>query len=163
MEHHGLLSDTSFWVLLSTLIFAVVVYVKGRQPIAAMLDARTARIKAELDEAERLREDAQNLLAETQRHHREALHTAQKIVDNARETADRIQQETHQKLEDLQKRREEQLLDRINRAEAAAIGQLKRQAADLAARASEQLLKDAMAKNGKTLVNDAIDQVARRA
>lgn len=163
MEHHGLLSDTNFWVLLSTLLFAVLVYVKGRKPITGMLDARTARIKFELDEAERLREEAQSLLTETQRRHREALHTAQKIIDNAKEAAERIQQETHQKLEDLQKRREDQLLDRINRAEAAAVAELKRQAADLAVRASEQLLRDALAKNGQGLVNEAIEQVARRA
>ena len=52
MEHHGLFGDTSFWVLLSTLGFAILVYVKGRAPLLNILDSRTARIKHELDEAE---------------------------------------------------------------------------------------------------------------
>lgn len=159
MEHHGLLSDTSFWVLLSTLIFAVLAYVKGRAPVLAMLDARTARIKNELDEAERLRIEAQDLLAETQRQHREALQTAQRIIENAKETADRIEKDAHRKMDEAQKRREDQLLDRINRAENTAVAELRRQAADLAAKAAEQLLRDAMAKNGASLVNEAINEI----
>lgn len=156
---HGLLHDTNFWVLLSTLGFAVLAYVKGRKPLLNILDTRTARIKTELDEAERLRTEAQDLLAETQRQHREALQTAQRIVETAKETAQRIEQDSNRKMDEAQKRREDQLLDRISRAETAAVSELRRQAADIAAKAAEQLLRDSLAKNGATLINDAIDHI----
>ena len=159
MEHHGLFGDTGFWVLLSTLGFAVLAYVKGRGPLLSILDARTARIKHELDEAERLRNEAQDLLAETQRQHREALQTAQRIIENAKESAERIQADADRKMDEHQKRREEQLLERIARAENAAVSELRRQAADLAAKAAEQLLRDAMNKNGAGLINEAINDI----
>ncbi len=159
MEHHGLLGDTGFWVLVSTLVFLGVAYVKGRGPILTMLDARTARIKHELDEAERLREEAQELLSETQRQHREALQTAQRIIDNAKDTAARIETDAARKLDETQKRREEQLIERINRAESTAVAELRRQAADIAAKAAEQLLRDAMGKNGTALINEAINDI----
>lgn len=159
MEHHGLFGDTSFWVLLSTLGFAILVYVKGRAPLLNILDSRTARIKHELDEAERLRNQAQDLLAETQRQHRDALQTAQRIIENAKDSADRIQADANRKMDEMQKRREEQLLDRISRAQATAVTELRRQAADLATKAAEQLLRDAMAKNGASLINEAINEI----
>lgn len=159
MEHHGLLGDTHFWVLLSTLGFAVVAYIKGRAPLLSILDARTARIKSELDEAERLRSEAQALLADTQRQHREALQTSQRIIENAQEAAERIQADSAKKMDEAQKRREAHLIERISRAEAAAISQLRRQAADLAAKAAEQLLRDAMGKNGAALINETINDI----
>lgn len=159
MEHHGLFGDTHFWVLLSTVGFAVLAYVKGRQPLLAILDGRTARIKHELDEAERLRKDAQDLLADTQRQHRDALQTAQRIIENAKETAERIQSDASQKMDEAQKRREAQLMERISRAESTAIAELRRQAADLASKAADQLLREAMSKNGATLINEAINDI----
>lgn len=162
MEHSGLLHDTSFWVLLSTLLFLVIAFKKGRAPITGLLDGRTARIKAELEEAERLRVEAQDLLSETQKKHRDALHTAQKIVEGAKETAERIEKDALVRLEETNKRRETQLMDRIARAEAAAIAELRNQAADIATRTAEQLLRDAANKNGARLANEAIEDIGKR-
>ena len=163
VEHSaGLLGDTSFWVLMSTAIFAVVAWKKGRGPLLDMLDTRTAKIKAELDEAERLRIEAQDLLSECQKKHRDAIQTAQKIIDNAQQTAKRLEDEAQTKLEDSLKRREEQLLDRITRAEAAAVQELRDQAADIASRAAEILLEDALNKKGGKLVDDAIAEIPKR-
>ncbi len=159
----GLLQDTNFWVLLSTLLFLVLVYIKGRKPILNILDSRTARIQAELDEAERLRTEAQDLLAETQRQHREALQTAQRIIDGAKETAQRIEHDSNRKMDEAQKRREDQLLERIARAETNAVAELRRQAADIAAEAAEKLLRDNLGKNGSALINEAIDHIPAKA
>lgn len=158
----GLLGDTSFWVFMSTVIFAVVAWKKGRAPLLDMLDTRTAKIKADLDEAERLRIEAQDLLSESQKKHRDAIQTAQKIIDNAQQTAKRLEEESQIKLEDSLKRREEQLLDRISRAEAAAVQELRDQAADIASRAAEILLEDALNKKGGKLVDDAIAEIPQR-
>ena len=162
VEHSGLLADSNFWVLLAAIGFAAIVWKKGRKPILDMLDSRTARIRAELEEAERLRNEAQDLLSETQKKHRDALQTAQKILDNAQKNAAALEQDAQRKLEESLKRREEQLLDRIQRAGIAAVQELRAQAADIATRAAEIMLEDAIAKRGTKLVDEAIDELPTR-
>jgi len=163
VEHSaGLVGDTNFWVLVSTAIFVFIAYKKGRKPILDMLDSRTAKIKAELEEAERLRIEAQDLLSECQKKHRDAIQTAQKIIDNAHQTTKRLEEESQTKLEENLKRREEQLLDRISRAEAAAVQELRDQAADIASRTAEILLEEALTKKGGKLVDDAIAELPKR-
>lgn len=161
-EHAGLLQDTHFWVLLATVIFAIIAYKKGKAPLLNMLDSRTARIKRELEEAERLRIEAQDLLAVVQKKHRDALQTSQKIIDTARETALRLQTDAEKKLEETLKRKETQLLERISRAESAAVAELRNQAADIASRAAVTLLDDALAKRGGKLVDQAISEIPEK-
>lgn len=155
----GLLGDTYFWVFLATVGFAALAYKKGKAPLLNMLDARTERIRVELAEAERLRNEAQDILAECQRKHRDALQTSQKIIDNAKETAAAIEKETMSRLAETMKRREEQLIERIARAETAAVSEIRTQAADIATRAAEVLLTDTLAKNGGRLVQEAIEEI----
>jgi F-type H+-transporting ATPase subunit b len=161
-QHEGLLADPHTWVLFSAIVFAVIAFKKGRQPLLAVLDKRTARIKAELEEAERLREEAQALLADYQKKHRDAVQTAQTIIDNAKESAAIIQKDSEKKLDESLKRREAQLLERISRAEASAVRELRLKAADIAATAAEKLLADAMAKRGAKLVDEAIEELPKR-
>jgi F-type H+-transporting ATPase subunit b len=150
------------WVLIATVFYAIILYVKGRKPLLSLLDSRTARIKAALDEAEKLKEEAQALLAESEKKHRDALQTAQKIIDHARETADRIRQEAGDSLELNLKRRETQLIERIDRAESAAVAQIRNEAVDLASAAAAKLLEDAMVKRGAKLVDEAIEDIPAR-
>jgi F-type H+-transporting ATPase subunit b len=160
------LNDPHFWVLLATVGFAFVAFRMGKAPVLSLLDGRTAKIRAALDEAERLKAEAQELLADVQKKHRDALQTSQKIIESARETAARVQKEAEQKLSDSVKRREEQLIDRIKRAEAAAVQELRDKAADIAARSAEILLHEALSKRSSKLVDEAIadipGQLARR-
>ena len=159
---HGLLQDTHFWVFLASIGFFLALIKFARKPLIDTLDARTAKIKASLEEAERLKNEAQELLADSQRKHRDAIQTSQKIIDTAKETAARIQKDAEQKLSDSLKRKEEQLLERIKRAEAAAVDELRHQAADLAAKSAEILLTEAMAKRGPKLVDEAIGELPNR-
>jgi F-type H+-transporting ATPase subunit b len=156
MSEYHFLHDTGFWVLLSTLGFALLAFKLGRKPVLALLDGRTAKIRADLEEA-------QELLADSQKKHRDAIQTSQKIIDAARETSLRIQQDAEQKLSDSMKRKEAQLLERIKRAEVAAVEELRHQAADLAAKSAEILLHDAMGKRGAKLVDEAISDLSHRA
>lgn len=158
----GLLGDTHFWVLMATVVFAIVAFKKGRAPLTAMLDKRTERIRAELDEAERLRIEAQDLLSDCQKKHRDAVHASEKIVENARQTAERIRKDAELKLEENLKRKETQLLARISRAESAAIEDLRHQAADIAARGAEALLEETLAKRGQKLVEDSVQEIRQR-
>jgi F-type H+-transporting ATPase subunit b len=155
-EHFFSLADPHFWVLISTIGFCWVVFKFGRAPVLGALDDRSSKIKAALEEAEKLKSEAQELLADVQKKHRDAIQTSQKIIDSARETAERLQHEAAQKLAESITRRETQLLERIRRAEAAAVKELRDQAADIAARSSELLLQDALAKRNPKLVDEAI-------
>jgi F-type H+-transporting ATPase subunit b len=165
MAHEGFLSltDAHTWVFFATVGFVVLVWKKGRGPMLAFLDARTAKIKAALDEAERLKNEAQDLLADVQRKHRDAIQTSQKIIDAARENAVRLQRESEEKLADGMKRREAQLMERIRRAEAAAMQELREQAADIAAKSAEMLLQDALPKRASKLVDEAIADIPAQA
>ncbi len=161
-EHTGLFGDTHFWVLLATILFVIVAFKKGRTPLLDMLDKRTARIKADLEEAERLRIEAQDLLSDTQKKHRDAIQTAQQIIDNAGQIAERLGKEAERKLEETLKRKEAQLLERISRAESSAVQELQHQAADIAARSAEKILQDAMGKRGAKLVDESIAEIAQK-
>ena len=165
MSQEGFLSLTNpeTWVFFAAVGFAALIWKKGRAPLLSFLDARTAKIKAALDEAERLKNEAQDLLADVQRKHRDAIQTSQKIIDAARENAARLQRESEQKLTDSMKRREEQLLERIRRAEAAAMQELRDEAADIAAKSAELLLQDALPKRSSKLVDEAISEIPAQA
>ena len=154
--------DPHFWVLIATVVFAILAYVKGRAPLLAMLDSRSARIRDSLEQAERLKNEAQELLADAQKKHRDAIQTSQKIIDNAKLTSERLAKESTQKLEDSMNRKESQLLERVKRAEVAAIEELRHQAADLATRSAEVLLQETLAKRGGKLVDDAISELPQK-
>ena len=158
-----LFHDTHFWVLISTVVFAVVAYKKGKAPILSMLDGRTARIQSDLEGAARLRREALALLEDSKKKNDDAVVTAQKIIDNATAAADRLQKDAEAKVEESLKQREAVLLDRIARAEAAAVQELRVKAADIAARTAEKLLVDNLSKGGDKLVDDAIRDLSSRA
>ena len=97
-EPTGFWADPHAWVLLSTIVFAVIAYIKGKKPLLDMLDGRTKRIKHDLEEAARLKNEAQALLADYQKKHKDAVTTAQKIIDNAQESAALLQKSAEEKL-----------------------------------------------------------------
>lgn len=151
--------DPHFWLLLSAIIFALLAYKKGKAPILKLLDTRTARIQSELQEAKRLRTEAQTLLAETERKNRDAIQTAQAILDGAKEAAETLKSEAAQRIAESLARREKQLLDRIARAETAAVQELRVRAADVASRAAEKLLRDIQPKLAAQLVDTAVTEL----
>ena len=155
-------ADPHSWVLLSTSVFVIIAWIKGRKPLLSMLDTRTARIKNDLDEAARLKSEAQALLADYQKKHKDAVEIAQKIIDNAQESVVLMQKDAEQKLSESLKRRETQLLERIARAETAAIQELRHQAADIAANAAGKLLAEAMDKRDTKLIEAAIEELPAR-
>ena len=106
----------TFWTALAFVIFVAAVYKPVSGKLAAALDARAEKIKEELDEAVRLREEAQVLLAGYERRQNEALKEAEDILANAREEAERQTRQAGEALEEFIRRREAQAVDRIARA-----------------------------------------------
>ena len=148
------------WILVAFIIFIAAVYRPASRAITGKLDGRTAAIKSELDEAQRLREEAQHTLAEYQRKQRDALAEAEGIIAEARDEAKRITENVQARTEETLKRREQQAIDMIAAAEARAVADVRALAADVAIEATRQILTETVeGQKGDDLVNEAIREV----
>lgn len=148
-----------FWVLIAFLLFALMlIYYKVPGLVGRMLDERADVIRKELDDARRLREEAQQLLADYQRKSREAEAEAKSIVDQARREAENMAAEAKRNLADSLERRTKLAEEKITRAEAQAQAEVRGAAVDAAIAAAEKVLRGRMA--GKT-ASDLIDENIR--
>ncbi|MET0670747.1 MAG: ATP F0F1 synthase subunit B [Xanthobacteraceae bacterium] len=133
--------EAEFWVAVAFLLFVLILfYVGAHKKIADALDARTAKIKADLDEAARLRDEAGKLLAEYKRKQGEAVREAQAIVAEAKAEAERVAAESKTKVEDFVARRTKMAEAKIGQAEAQALADVRAAAADAAVAAAEKIL-----------------------
>lgn len=135
-----MLHDSHFWYAVAFVVFIALVLKLAGKGILSGLDDRGRRIAAELEQAQKLREDAQAALAQFQRKQRDALKEAEDIVAQAREEAERIRVQAAKDLEVALKRREQQAIDKVAQAEAAALQQVRDLAVDIAVQATEKLL-----------------------
>lgn len=132
------------WVALGFLVFlAGLAYLRVHSKAAAALDRRQARIKTELDEASRLREEAQGLLAEFERKGLAAESEAEAIIASAKAEAERLAVEAKQRMEDFVARRTKMAEAKIAQAEAQALAEVRAAAADAAVAAAEKILTTA--------------------
>src|SRR5205823_9692774 len=120
-----LLADGEFWVLLAVVIFAVAVWKPARRAVLGGLDARAARIAAELDEAKKLREEAEALLAQYRRQQQEAAVQAEAILAHAREEAVRVAAQGAKDLDAALARRQRLAEERVAQAEAKALAEIR--------------------------------------
>lgn len=138
------MSLAEIWVAVAFVVFVgILIYAGAHRAIASGLDARGQRISSELEEARRLKEEAQKLVAEFKRKQREAEAEAESIVTAAKAEAERLAAEAKAKLEDFVARRTKMAEDKIAQAEHQAVADVKAIAADAAARAAETLLGQA--------------------
>jgi F-type H+-transporting ATPase subunit b len=135
-----LLADPEFWVLLSVLVFVIAVWKPAARTVLGGLDARAERIRVDLEEARRLREEAERLLADYQRQEREAEAQAQAIVAHARDEAERIAAQAARDLEQSLIRREQLAEERIAQAEAKAVEEIRGVAVDVAINAAREVI-----------------------
>ncbi len=154
--------DENLWVALSFVVFIALVWKKASGALSTMLDTRTADIKKNLDEARRLRDEAQAELQKYQRLNREAKDQAQVILNNAEAAADKIREDAAVSLEQLIARKEEQATVKIKTMEAEAIAELRNRAADLTSAAAASLIKAHLdPKHSAQLVTDDIEKIKK--
>jgi F-type H+-transporting ATPase subunit b len=148
--------EPEIWVAASFLIFlGIVGYVGGFKQLTAGLDGRAKRVRQELDEARRLRDEAASVLAEYKRRRTEAEREAEAIVASAREEAERTAAEAHARMTDFVARRTATAEVKIAQAEAQAAAQVRAAAADAAVKVSETILRE-------RLTGDAAQDLVRR-
>jgi F-type H+-transporting ATPase subunit b len=151
----------SFWAFMGLVVFiGIVVYLKVPQKIAGALDARSAKIRSELEDARRLREEAQTLLAEYQRRRGEAEAEAEAIVTQARREAEVLTEEARSRMADYVTRRTKAVEQRIAQAETQALAEVRGRAIDVAASAAADILaRKAQGGVGDQLVSRSIAAV----
>jgi len=157
------LYEAENWVLVAFVIFVVLLGKKIWAPLAGMLDSRAERVRADLQEASRLREEAAAALASFQNRQTEALAEAKEIVARARKEADLLREKAQADLDVSLRRREQQALDRIAQMEAAAVAEVRNLTVDVAIAASRQLLSQGIGiAEQDQLVDVAVSEVSKR-
>jgi len=158
-----LFADPEFWVLVAAVIFAAGVWKPARNALLGALDERAVRIRAELNEAQKLREEAEQLLAQYQQREREAAAEAEAIVAHAREEAERIAAQSARDLDEALVRRQRLAEERIAQAEAKALDEIRSVAVDIAIGAAREVIVSQIdEQRGAALLDAAIAALPQR-
>jgi F-type H+-transporting ATPase subunit b len=162
-------ADPKNWVVVAFFLFFILFGTKLWGALAAILDARTTSVRTELEEASRLRREAEAMLADAENQRANAITDAKALIERARSEADRLAAEAAAEAEAAAKRRERMAIDRIAAAEKAAVDDVRLAAADIATTAARQVIaEDLDAAADSRLIDQAITQMpaalaARRA
>ena len=158
------LHNTDFIVLLAFILFVVVlIYFGVPGMIGGMLDKRADQIKAELDEAKSLREEAQALLASYERKQKEVQAQADRIVATAKTEAAEAATQAKKDLEVSIARRLAAAEDQIASAEASAVKEVRDQAVVIAVAAAREVIAGQVkAADANKMIDDAIDTVSAK-
>ena len=152
--------DATFWAFIALLLFlALAFYMKVPGMIGAALDKRAVKITSDIEEARRLREEAQQLLAEYQRRRREAEAEAADIVAAAKREAELLAKEAKARTEDYVTRRTALAEHKIAQAEREAVNEVRASAVDIAVEAARSLLAGKDAKAGSDLFKASLSAV----
>ncbi|HEY1383914.1 MAG TPA: F0F1 ATP synthase subunit B [Dongiaceae bacterium] len=163
IEEASILENPHTWVYLGFALFFVLAGPKIWRALAQMLDRRSLKIKSDLDEAQKLKDEAQALLAEYQRKQRDAMREAEEIISNAKALAQRQIKDSGRKLEENLARREKASLEKIAQAEAQALAEVRREAVDVATAAAAQLIRSQVdGVRGGALIDQAITEVEKK-
>jgi F-type H+-transporting ATPase subunit b len=158
-----LFHDPELAVAIAFVIAIVVVSKKVWLALSGLLDERAAKIKAELDEAQRLKDDAQKMLGQFQRKQRDALQEAEAIVAHAREESQRYAERAQRELEAAIERRERLAAERVALAEAKAIAEVRNTAVDIAISAARRVIAERLGDAQRnSLVDQAIAELPQR-
>ena len=145
-----MLEKDATWVAIGFVLFILMlIYFKVPGQITKILDNRAEKIKNELDEAKKLREEAQAMLADFQKKNKEAEKSAKALIDEAKKIAKNYEKEAKAKFDENMERRKKLLDEKLKRAEVEALNQIKNDITDIVFDAID-----------KTLSNDNINKDA---
>jgi len=151
-------ADPVFWVMIAFVGFvALLIYYRVPGIVGKALDDRATAIRADLDEARRLRDEAQALLADYQRRSREAEEETKTILEQAKREGEALAAETRKNLQESVERRTKLAEEKIERAEAQALSDVRTAAVESAIAAAEKILKSRVAgATADTLIENGI-------
>jgi len=153
--------EPEFWVAVSFFIFLGVLFYFGvHKKLASLLDARAALISKELEEARRLRDEAEKVLADYRRKEGEAVNEAEGIIALAAKEAEMLAAETRKSVKEHFDRRMKLAEEKIARAEQDAVREVRSVAVDAAVAAAQTLIVEKLTSDrAEKLVSDSIDSL----
>ncbi|MCL4677298.1 MAG: ATP synthase F0 subunit B [Alphaproteobacteria bacterium] len=156
--------DANIWMVFSFVLLVFLLWKYGRGVFLAMIDARIDQIRREIENAENLRIEAQELLAQYQRKQRDAEKEAARIIETAKKNAEQIKVKAEADLEEAMARREKQLAQRIQRMEQDAKQEISDYAARLALKAAQEIIEKKLegASAYDALVENSIASVGKQ-
>ena len=154
---HGFFHEPRSWVAIAFVIFFVIFGNRLWKALAGLLDKHSETIRFELDEATRLRSEAEKMLSDATARREAALTEARAMIDAAHAEAGRVAEQARADAEASGRRREQMAMDRIAAAEKAAVTEVRLAAADIAARAAQEVIAATLsAEADATIIDRAI-------
>jgi len=160
--HHdvGFFANPLNWVLISFFLFFIIFGRKLWSALAQMLDDRASKVRSELEEASRLRREAEAMLRDAEARRAEALRDAQALIAGAQTEAGRVAAAAAAEAEASARRREQMAMDRIAAAEKAAVDEVRLTAVDVATVAARQVIAEGLSADADShLIDHAITQL----
>jgi F-type H+-transporting ATPase subunit b len=159
-EEPGFFAEPRNWVFIAFVLFFVLFGRKLWAALAGMLDDRGTKVRTELEEAARLRQEAEAMLRDAEARRADALREAQALIDGAKAEAGRVAAAAGAEAEASAKRREQMALDRIAAAEKAAVDEVRLTAVEVATVAARQVIAEGLTADADArLIDHAITQL----
>ena len=160
MHEHSFFAEPRNWVIIAFVLFFAIFGRKLWAALAQMLDDRATKVRTELDEAARLRQEAEAMLRDAEARRAEALRDAQALIEGARTEAGRVAAAAAAEAEASARRREQMALDRIAAAEKAAVEEVRQTAVEVATEASRQVIREGLSADADAqLIDQAITRL----
>ena len=158
------LNNTNIVVAIGCVIFlGILIYYGVPALIGRKLDERAVKIKADLDEARALREEAQTLLAGYERQQKDVSRQAEEIVTAARLDAEKAAEAAKIDIKNSVARRLQAATEQIEAAEQAAVKAIKDRAVTVAIAAASDVIRGNMkAAGANDLIDSAIKEVGAK-
>jgi F-type H+-transporting ATPase subunit b len=140
--------DATFWVTISFIIFlGVLIYFKIPQKVKEILEQNILNIRNQISEAEKLKEDAKNILAENEKKISNSKSEVKEMINKANDEAEknviRVNEEFHNLMENRKKNAEE----RIRQLKSQAEKDIKNASVKIAIESAEKLIKNSLDKS----------------
>jgi F-type H+-transporting ATPase subunit b len=156
----GFFAEPRNWVVLAFFLFFILFGKRLWGALTGMLDTRAASVRAELDEAARLKSEAEVMLRDAEAARAKALTDARALIQGAAAEAARVAEATRAEAEASAKRREQMALDRIAAAQKQAVDEVRTAAAELATIAARQVIAEGLTHAASAaLIDQAIAQL----
>ncbi len=160
MHEESFFAEPRNWVLIAFILFFVIFGRKLWSALVQMLDDRAARVRTELEEAARLRQEAEAMLRDAEARRAEALREAQALIAGAKAEAGRVAAAAGAEAEASARRREQMAMDRIAAAEKAAVDEVRLTAVEVATMAARQVIAEGLSADADSrLIDHAITQL----
>lgn len=160
MQGENFFAEPRNWVAIAFVLFFVLFGRKLWSALVGMLDDRAVKVRAELEEAARLRREAESMLRDAEQRRAQALAEAKALIDGAKAEASRVSAAAMAEAEASAKRREQMAVDRIAAAEKAAVDEVRLTAAEIATVAARQVIAEGLSADADArLIDHAITQL----